>query len=76
MPSAPEGTAMDEAAHKLNALVQQIAALLEDVQEERRRLHRERHAVFQIVIESGHPPTLHRLADMFAEKSCGRIRKD
>jgi hypothetical protein len=60
--------AEDDAARTLSALIEQIGALLEDVRDERRRLHRERHAVFQIVIESGHLPTLHRLADLFAEQ--------
>lgn len=60
---------MDEAARNLSALMEQIAALLEDVREERRRLHRERHAVLRIVIESGHLPTLHRLADMLEDQT-------
>jgi hypothetical protein len=50
--------AEDDAARTLSALIEQIGALLQDVQEERRRLHRERQAVFQIVLESGHLPTL------------------
>ena len=56
-------------ARTLSALIEQIAALLADVCQERRALHRERHAVFEIIIEGGHLPTLPNLADLFASKS-------
>jgi hypothetical protein len=58
----------DDATRKVNALIDRVQTLLDDVCEERRRLHRERHAVFQIVLEGGHLPSLHRLADLLEQQ--------
>ena len=52
-----------------NELIATLRLLLNDVQEERRRLHIERHAILQIVIQDGNLPTLHRLADMLEEQT-------
>ena len=65
MPSTPD-------IAKLEELVALIRTLFSEVQEERRKLYRERHAIYEIVLEGGHLPTLHRLADLLEQQAASR----
>ena len=72
MPSAPESRTditEDEFRAVVNQMIAAMRSLLNDVKEERRRLHIERHAIFQIVIQDGNLPMLHRLADMLEDQT-------
>ena len=59
----------------IDQLAEELRLLLADVKEERRLLHVERHAIFQIVLSEGNLPMLHRLANML-EKQIERHGKD
>jgi len=54
-------------------LAELVRTLLHEVREERRRLHVERHEIYQIVLQGGHLPTLIKLVDLF-EQQADRMR--